>query len=440
MSTRIRMAGTGLVAAVALALAGCATLGSGSTERDDAPQEISTDIPEEDITLRLAFTDDPPTDALIEGFQEKHPNVTIEAEQTDFGNYVTSITRSMSSDDAPDIAQYNPGAMRSLVPAGHVMDLTDYSELYGWEEEFPPATLDQLRSDDEAKQFGTGGLYAAPGALSVVGVFYNKEILADAGVDSPPGTLDEFTDALAAVESNGEDPLSVGGLEVGAFHLWNTVLNSVGDTQSYLDWVYGVPDSTIETDAAREATDIVAEWAEAGYITDSANATSDADALANFTAGDAAFHITGNWAAAAVQEEMGDDAGFFILPGTSADAQPVASGSSVAYSISSQSEHPDVAAAFLDYLSSPEAAVIQVDSGFMPVSSDAEIATDGLLGEIATEFTPVAEHSNIVPFPDFAAPGMVDRLTAGQQGIISDQMTTDEYLAMLQEAWVAHHG
>lgn len=440
MNTRSRRAGLGLATAATLILAGCATAGSGDNGTDETPQEVSTEIPDEDLTLRLAYTDDPPTEALIEGFEAEHPNVTIESQQTDFGNYVTSITRSMSSDDAPDLAQYNPGAMRSLVPAGHVLDLTAYSELYGWQDAFPPASLEQMMSDEEAQQFGTGGLYAAPGALSVLGVYYNKEMLADAGVEAPPATLDGFTDALAAVAENGDQPLSVGGLEVGAIHLWNAVLNSIGDTEGYLDWVYGAPGATIETDAAERATQVIDDWVAAGYITETANATSDADALASFNAGDAAFHITGNWAAAAVEEEMGDDAGFFFLPGTSPDAPPVASGSSVAYSISPRSESPDVAAAFLDYLSSPEAARIQVDTGFMPVNSGADVAAEGLLGEIATAFTPVAEQSNIVPFPDFAAPGMLDQLTAGLQGIISGQTTTENYLAALQETWVSHHG
>ena len=440
MKVRSRTTSTiGLWAVSMFVLAGCVTAGTSDGETENDEREVSTEITDEEVTLRLAYTDDPPTEALAEGFTDEYPNVTIETEQTDFGNYITSITRSMSSDSAPDIAQYNPGAMRSLVPAGHVLELGDYAELYGWEEAFPPASLEQLMSDDEAQQFGTGGLYAAPGALSVLGVYYNQDMLADAGVEEVPATLDEFTEAMAAVADNGAEPLSLGALEVGGFHLWNSVLNSVGDSQEYLDWVYGAPETTIQTDAAAQATEVFAGWVEAGYISEAANATSDADALAHFTAGEAAFHVTGNWAAAAVDEEL-DNAGFFVLPGIESGSPAVASGSSVAYSISSASEHPDVAAAFLDYLSSAEAAAIQIDTGFMPVDTEADVATDGLLGDIADSFAPVAEQSNIVPFPDFAAPGMIDSLTGGLQGIISGQTTTDDYLASLQEVWVSHHG
>jgi raffinose/stachyose/melibiose transport system substrate-binding protein len=430
----------GVISVAMFVLAGCVTAGSNDGDDQEDRQEVSDEITDEEVTLRLSYTDDPPAEALVEGFEDKFPNVTIQTAQTDFGNYITSITRSMSSDSAPDIAQYNPGAMRSLVPAGHVLELGSYAELYGWDEAFPPASLEQLMSDDDAQEFGTGGLYAVPGGLSVLGVYYNRAMLEEAGVDEEPSTLAEFTEAMEAVASTGERPLSLGGLEVGAIHLWNAVLNSVGPTQDYREWVYGAPDASIETDAAAEATEIIAEWVDAGYISEGSNATSDADALADFTAGNAAFHATGNWAAATVDEEMGDDAGFFVLPGSDANSIPVASGSSVAYSISSATEHPDVAAAFLDYMNSPEAAEIQIETGFMPVNTEAEVATEGLLGDIADSFTPVAENDNIVPFPDFAAPGMIDRLTAGLQGIISGQTTTDEYLASLQEVWTSHHG
>ncbi|WP_277050459.1 ABC transporter substrate-binding protein [Ruania albidiflava] len=440
MNPRIRIAALAPVAASALLLAGCATAGSGENDSESEPQEVSTEITDEDVNLVLAYVDDPPTPALVEEFEEEYPNVTIDAQQTDFGNYITSITRSMSSDDAPDLAQYNPGAMRSLIPAGEVLDLSAYYDAYGWDEAFPQASLDQLMSDDEAMQFATGSLYAAPGALSVLGVFYNKDILADAGIDAPPQSLAEFEEALAAVQDNGDQPMSVGGLEVGGFQLWNLLLNSTGETQEYLDWVYGAPDSTIETDAAEQAAQTISDWVDEGYISPSANATADSDALAEFTSGEAAFLVTGNWSAAAIDDELGDAGGFFILPREAADEPPVASGSSVAYSISARTEHPDVAAAFLDYMSSAEAGQIAIDTGFMPVDTEAGAAAEGTLGEVAEAFAPVAENDNIVPFPDFAAPGMIDQLKAGIQGIVSDQMEPDQFLASMQETWTSYHG
>ncbi|AYY12346.1 extracellular solute-binding protein [Actinobacteria bacterium YIM 96077] len=422
----------------ALALAACAG-GSGGGETNQSDNDVSTTITDEPVTLTLSYTNEPPTEDLIDGFTEHHPNVTIDAQQTPFNDYVKSIKLAMSSDDPPDIAQYNPGAMNTLVPAGLILDLGPWAEAYGWSEKFPAASLEVLSSDESAQQFGTGNLYAAPGALSVLGVFYNTSILDDAGVDGAPATLEEFEEAMRQVQDSGTDPLSVGGLEVGGFHIWNALLNVLGDVEDYRAWVYGEDGATIENDGAAEATDTLIEWVDEGYIPSSANATADSDAQANFANGESAFLITGNWAAADLESEMGEDVGFFLMPTASGEPATVASGASVAYAISSKTEHPNVAAAFLDYLSSEEAAQIQFEGGFMPINTEAELGAEGVRAEIADSFATVVENDGIVPFPDFASPGMIDKLTPGVQGLISETMTRDEFLRSLQESWDEHH-
>lgn len=431
-----------LGSAAALTLTACAALpgGSGGPPRDNTPDEVSTDIGGAAATLTLAYTDDPPSSELVEGFTDQHPDVTVELRQTPFTDYVKTITLSMTSDDAPDIAQYNPGAMRSLIPGGHILDLDPYAEAYGWQESFPPAALEPLRSDAEASEFATGSLYAAPGALSVLGVFYNTELLEEVGVPDAPATLDDFEDALARADEAGVAPLSVGGLEVGGFQIWNALLNTLGDHSEYKDWVYGAAGSSIETDAAAEATETFSRWVDEGYVTEGANATSDDDARAEFADGDSLFLVTGNWAAFELEAEMGDDAGFMLMPGRTADQAPVASGASVAYAVSSSTEHPDVAAAFLDYLSSAEAARIQLDTGFMPVDTRAAAEDGGLLNEVNAGFAEVADNDGIVPFPDYATPGMIDQLTPGVQGLVSGSSTPEEFLASLQAEWEGHHG
>jgi raffinose/stachyose/melibiose transport system substrate-binding protein len=423
-------------AAAVLLVSGCAeTGGSGPA----APKDASTELTSEKITLTLAYTDDPPVKALIDAFEDKHPNITIKGQQTPFSDYVKSIKLAMNSDTPPDIAEYNPGAMRSLVPGGLIYDLAPYEKLYGWQDGFPASSLEVLRSDAKAKEYGTGGLYAVPGSLSVLGVFYNKEIVGAAGVTKPPATLAEFEQNLAAVKNAGTTPFSLGSLQVGGFQLWNALANSLGDEQQYRDWVYGKPGATIETDGARQAAQKVIDWAAAGYVPASANATADTDALANFTEGKNAYFITGNWYSATIAKELGDKAGFFLFPVAKEGNPAVASGASVAFSISSKTQHPNEAAAFLDFMRSPEAAKVQFDSGFMPVDTSADIAATGVTGVVTTEFGKVVADDGIVPFPDFASPNMIDRLTSGVQGLLSKQTTPDEFLASLQESWTQHH-
>jgi ABC-type glycerol-3-phosphate transport system substrate-binding protein len=431
---RIRLVAAGI--AVALAAAGCAESGGGGPAQATG---ASKDLTAGNVTLNLAFTDDPPTQALIDAFRAKHPNITIKAQQTPFTDYVKTIKLSMASATPPDIAEYNPGAMRSLVPAGLIYDLAPYEKLYGWGDGFPASSLEVLKSNPKATEYGTGGLYAVPGALSVLGVYYNKALVQAAGVTAPPTSLAEFEQNLAAVKGTGVTPLSVGGLQVGGFHVWNALTNVLGDSGEYRGWVYGKPGSTIETTAAKEASQKVIDWVARGYIPASANATADADAQANFVNGKSAYLVTGNWAASVIEESMKDNVGFFLLPQATAGAQTIASGASVAFSVSSRTKHPNEAAAFLDFMRSPEAAAVQFDTGFMPVNTSADVKATGLRADIATSFKSVVQDDGIVPFPDFASANMIDRLTTGVQGLLSKRTTPDAFLASLQESWAEYH-
>jgi raffinose/stachyose/melibiose transport system substrate-binding protein len=422
--------------AAALALTGCTSSGPEGVEA----QPVSTNITDEPVTITIAYVDDPPAAGLIEAFTDKYPNVTVDAQKTPYGDYVKSIPRSMDSNSAPDIVQYYPGPMRALIPASLVLNLDPYREAYNWDESFPASGLEVLTTNEKAEQYGTGSLYAVPGGMSVFGVFYNKTLLEQVGITDLPATLSDFDADLAEIQKAGVSPLSIGALGVGTYQAWSALVNVLGDPQDHRDWVFGAPGATIEVDGAKKATAKIVEWIDKGYIPEGASAIADTDSLADFVNGKGAFLITGNWSAAALEEGMGDNVGFFPIPATSAGADKVAPGASVAYSIAAKSKNPNVAAAFLNFMSSPEAAQIQFSGGFMPVNTKAEISADGLRGEIATGFAEIVAGSGIVPFPGFASPGMPDKLVAGVQGLVTGQMSQEDFLNSLQAEWTEFHG
>lgn len=425
-------------------LSACAGAGGGSTGGQTAknePGSVSTTVGDEDIALKLSYVDDPPTKSLMKGFEKKHSNVKIKGKQTPFGDYVKSIKLSMSSDSPPDIAEYNAGAMRSLVPAGKVLDLDDYAKAYNWDDAFPSSSLEILRSAKSAKTYGTGSLYAVPGALSVVGVFYNKSLVKKAGANADPKTLDEFESALKKVKKSGITPLSVGAQEANGTHLWCALVDSLGDLDAYRAWAYGKDGASIEDSSFVDATKTMYHWMKAGYIPKSANATSSDDAVSHFTSGKNAYIITGNWAADQIEKAMGDNVGFMLLPPADSGQGVAAHGASVAFAISAKAENPDAAAAFLNYLQTDDAAQRQYDDGFMPVNSNSPIKTkkSGLKATIAADFKHVVDGRGIMPFPDVAAPGMLDKLQSGIQGVLGAKMSAQKYLKSLQEEWSSYH-
>ena len=217
----------------------------------------------------------------------------------------------------------------------------------------------------------------------MVGVYYNKRLAEQAEITTPPKTLADFEAALAKAKTAGLKPLSVGALDTGGLHLWAALLNVMTPVDGYRDWVYGTPGADRHRGATQASQKLV-DWAKQGYIPKSANGIGEQDSAAAFAKGKGVFYVNGNWAAAVLSKAMGDDLGFFPLPGVEAGAPAVASGASVAYAISAKTKHADAAAAFLDYMRTPEAAAIQSAGGFMPVDVTTTPAAKGAQADIAT--------------------------------------------------------
>ena len=430
MKRKLALAGA---IALTVVLTGCGTGGTGA--KPVATADISTEITDEPVTLKLSYASVQPITPLVEGFTKLHPNVTFDLIETPFADYQTSLKLAMSSNESPDIVQYSPAPMRSIVPAGLVLPLDDYAEAYGWRDEVSPSLLGIVTSNEDATQYGTGHLYALPGAVQMVGVFYNKAVTEAAGITDEPKTLAEFEDDLATLKGDGVTPLAVPALATGGFQLWGALSNVMADPETFSSWVYGEPGATLLDDPGfEEAAATVKEWADAGYMAEGVSAVADPDALAELTTAQRAYFLSGNWNAKELAEKLGDDLGFFLLPGEKADQPAVATGSGFPYSISAKSQNPDVAAAFLDYIISEEAAQGVYDGGFIPIQP-IEVDDDEVKGEFVIAYESVVDGSGITPFANWATSSMIDPLTAGIQGVISGNMTPEAYIESLQADW-----
>ncbi|WP_311621468.1 ABC transporter substrate-binding protein [Streptomyces johnsoniae] len=438
---RRRRAVAACAAAALLPLAACDALTPGSAAEAPGPRSVPsrTAVPDEDITLRLQFADAPlMVDALIAAFEEEHPRITIEPRYKTFSDYVKNLKLTMTSDSAPDIAQFAVG-MTDLAEEGHVLDLAPYREAYGWDASIPPVSLDQLTAGRASEATGGRALFGVPAGLSMTGIYYNKELAARAGIEQPPRTLAEFEDQLAAAEEAGLTPLGVGALDSGGLHLWAALLNHQMPTDDYWDWVNGTEGATIETPQAIAASERVIEWGRLGYYNDSANGTGQVDSTAQFTRGDSVFLINGNWAAGQLATAMGDNVGFFPMPGRRPADPVVASGFSVSYAVSSRTEHPEAAGAFLDFLTTPEAGRIISDNGFLPTNAEAAEPPRGVLADVAEGHRLAVADDGITTFPDFAAPAMLDALRSGVQKLIAGRVEPADYLDALQDVWDEQH-
>ncbi len=427
-------------AGLALVVAACAPGTSNASGSSSSSTAVSTQVPSEKVTLKLAFTDSPDmTKQLTEAFTKKYPQITIETQYTQFNDYVKSLKLAMSSDTAPDIAQYN-AALKDLSAAGLIVDLTGYEQAYGWDQSFPKSALDELRVDKTGKILGTGSLVAVPGGLSLVGLYYNKKLMKQAGISAPPTTIAELEADFEKAKAAGLTGIEVGGLDTGALHVWGSLMDSMTQPQDQRDWINGKAGSDIVTDDAIAATTKFAEWAKKGYFPKSANGTGENDSATAFSKGGSVFHVNGNWAAAQLGKAMGDNVGFSVFPPSQAGNKAVGNGFSVSYMLSSKGKHQAAAAAFLNFLQSPEASVIESNGGFLPPNAKAAPAATGVQADLASANEKIVSDDGLMPFPDFAAPAMLDSLTSGLQQVTAGRMQPKAFLESLQKVWNSYHG
>jgi multiple sugar transport system substrate-binding protein len=106
--------------------------------------------------------------------------------------------------------------LREAAQSAQVIDLSELWAETGLVEAFPPGF--QQLSAYEGKQ------YYLPVAFGWTGIYYNRQIFADYGLE-PPTTWDEFIEICALLKANGEIPLSLSGQDTWMTMLWFDYLN-----------------------------------------------------------------------------------------------------------------------------------------------------------------------------------------------------------------------
>ena len=115
------------------------------------------------------------------------------------------VRAKFATGDLPDLLQtygpkwldHNAGVLDQIVPLQNV-DMSEYSQ-------------DQL---EEGHYIYDGQLYAVPmDSTSLVGIFYNKDVFAAAGIEAAPTTWDEFLDCCEKLKAIGVTPLYYSGAD-----------------------------------------------------------------------------------------------------------------------------------------------------------------------------------------------------------------------------------
>ena len=186
-------------AVLAGACTGSAASPSASTADPSAtPGAASPSAPAEQVTLTyFTFSAAPDhladLDAIVQAFEQKYPNISIEVQTAAYTDYFTKLQTQVASGSAPDTFELNYENSVAYASSGALLDL---NPLAAADPDFDPGVY----YPKAYEVFAADGVqFGVPEQFSDVLLFYNKDLFDAADVDYPDASW-TWQDELAAAE------------------------------------------------------------------------------------------------------------------------------------------------------------------------------------------------------------------------------------------------
>ena len=386
---------------------------------------------------------------LTEQFEAKYPNVTVKVGFRDTASWFKQAKLVAASENPPEVFAGNQGFQvdGELVKAGLILPLDEYAKAYGWNDSFTEETLQQFKWSEDGKTFGEGKLWGVAQSGQSTGVFANMAKLRAAGVDPDSlKTFDDFDAALAKLREQlpeDEPVIALGNKDqYGAIHMWGMVQGAYTPAQEMRDWIFHKDGATFDTPGNVKSLAKIKEWADKGYLGpgDSFNARNDAEAAEAFGKGEGALMLGGNWNASIAKDGLGKDAAFFDMPpGESGDTVAIGS-ASLPMHISTKAENPDLAAAYIDFITGPTAAPALVDTQQVPAATDGTAEPGDPLGqEVKAGWNKLVEDGGLTLYPDWSSPTMLQTMGQTFQELLAGRIPPEEVVSKTQADWDKYH-
>ncbi len=327
-------------------------------------ESINTDEVSGELTVVTSYTDAEEKFADVEsGFMEKYPEVTdINWESSE--NYDEYITTRMTSGDYGDVLLVPFSLTRNLE------ELPEFMESLGQEDKLSQdwTFTDQAAYDNET--------YAMPISVNALGMMYNEEVFAEAGVEVPTST-EEALDACKAITESGKT-CWYSNLNTLP-QLWSGAVTQYGGEQ-YVEEMLESGTAFAEDQPYRQILDFIYEMIDRGY-TEADPMTGDLmTSMQQLAAGEVGFIIMGSQSLSDVQAMAANAEAIKMapFPVTYDGEQHMGLGPDELIGVSNKSENKSTAKAFVEYLVSSESGFAYANGGFAPEVDGNKDAPDNL--------------------------------------------------------------
>jgi len=408
----------------ALALTGCTGQSAGGGDTDDSTLTI-WHYENEDSAMGKAWAE------AIKIFEEENPDVTVDVQKQTFEQIQKNAKIVLTGDDVPDVMEFNKGNATAgqLAAQGLLTPLTDAATERGWDEKLT-GSLATTATYDEQGLMGSGEWYGVPNYGEFVGVYYNKDMFAEHGLEVPT-TLDEFEDVLAAFKKEGITPLAEAGAEYPLGQLWYELVLAYGDRTLVDDYQLFENDVDFHNEAMTKATEKLDEWIEKGYIASDSAALTAEDMGVSFIDGTYPLMVSGSWWFGRLATEVEADWGQFNFPGNTLHT----GSSGNLWVVPTNADSPSLAEEFIDITLRPEVQNVLAEEGGLPVAGDASVITDERTRELTENFQAILDEDGLAFYPDWPVAGYYDVIVSELQSLVNRSKTPSEVLDGLQSSY-----
>ena len=259
-----------------LALAGCAGGSSGGAESGDTLKLWHYEGA--DSAMGKAWAE------AIKVFEEE-TGATVEFEEKSFEQIQKTASQVLDTDAAPDLMEFNKGNATAgfLASTGLITDISETVDEYGWADKLAPS-LQTTAKYSEDGVMGGDAWFGIPNYGEFVGVYYNEDAFAAAGLEIPT-TYDEFVSVLDAFVAKGITPLAEAGAEYPLGQLWYQLALSEADRQFVNDYQLYENPVDWQGDEVTYATETLQEYVDKGYIASDVSSVKAEDAGVSFING-----------------------------------------------------------------------------------------------------------------------------------------------------------
>ncbi len=384
---------------------------------------------------------------LNKEFEAQHPGVTIDFQTKTFDEVVSTAKLQLSGDNPPDVTQTNQGyqAMGTFVKAGLLQNLDSYAAKYGWVTRQSSALLElNGHFSADGVKMGQGPLWGISVTNAWIGLLMNMDVASRLGITKQPSTFAELEQDLALAKAKSTVPFQFGSAN-GEMPAWllTTLLLSKGGPAAVNDVVFHKTGASLSSPTAAWAAQTMKTWASNGYFTPHWTAYKTDEVFGKFAKGDGLFSLGGSWLMPIPgTPEATKNFHMVVFPSVSGDGPNAVAAGDMPWTIPTHSKHHDLAAEYINFISSQKSADTLLTSGNMPSFSPPDLETalgaaklpvpsqDAIKNGIS-----VIEKGNPVPFVDWAAPALYDAIKASFDKLVSGSLSVDAFQAQLQKAY-----